>query len=480
MGVSSSTEDRGLRKSDFSCIAAGGFGDPANSYLFSTAWHRGRLYAGTGRNILSLIGASPPPIDTRMERWPVPVPTDIYALDHRAEIWTYDPEQRTWEQAFKSPIIVGVDGRTVPRDMAYRGMSIAACNGDAPRLWVTGSSSNSRGRGTYMVTSDGRNGFESTGPVFGDRALTSIRSLVTFRDRLYMSPTGRGRAWNAAERPCVFESRDPTRDDWKPAGPPWFGDRSNDAIYTLAVFDDHLYAGTLNPHAGFQIWKTKATGRPPYRWTRVVDGGAGRGDLNECALSMCAFEDALYVGTGIANGGFDRTHGVGPAAAELIRIHPDDSWDLIVGEARMTPWGLKEPQAGLGAGFDNQFCAYVWQMAVHDGWLYAGTLDMLVCGLWRSPDMLPPQLDRRSLEQYVERLGGAELWRTSDGTKWAPVTTNGFGNPFNYGIRTLLSTPHGLFAGTANPFGPTIARMRAGGWTYEANPRGGAEVWLAR
>ena len=38
---------------------------------------------------------------------------------------------------------------------------------------------------------------------------------------------------------------------------------------------------------------------------------------------------------------------------------------------------------------------------------------------------------------------------------------NGFGNKFNWGIRTLASTPQGLMVGTANPFGPRVAVERA-------------------
>ena len=42
----------------------------------------------------------------------------------------------------------------------------------------------------------------------------------------------------------------------------------------------------------------------------------------------------------------------------------------------------------------------------------------------------------------------------------------------------MTSTPHGLFIGTANPFGPTVAVKGPSGWRYEDNPRGGLEVFL--
>jgi hypothetical protein len=52
---------------------------------------------------------------------------------------------------------------------------------------------------------------------------------------------------------------------------------------------------------------------------------------------------------------------------------------------------------------------------------------------------------------------GAHLYRTDDGWHYTAVTTNGFANPsdpfggpFDYGVRTLTSTPYGVFLGTAN------------------------------
>src|SRR5437867_10212785 len=126
----------------------------------------------------------------------------------------------------------------------------------------------------------------------------------------------------------------------------------------MAVFNNHLYAGTFNHYEGFQIWKTPATGKSPCRWTKVIERGAYRGPLNEVAMSLCVFDGALYVGSAIQNGGYDRTNFIGPAAAELIRIYADDSWDLVVGSPRSTPQGTKYPLSGLGPGFDSIFAGY--------------------------------------------------------------------------------------------------------------------------
>jgi hypothetical protein len=464
----------------FRCVASNGFGDPANSYAFAMEWFRDRLYVGTLRNTLALIAAAPPPEPIPIDPWPVPVPPDHFALDNRAQIWAYDPARDSWELALVSPVVKGVGGKPVPRDIGYRGMVVFRGPHDtAPALYVTPGSSSSRGLGTFLLRYDGTDGFEPAAePLFGDRETSSVRGLVEFRGKLYMSPTGKGRAWNEAGTPCVYESDDPLSGRWRPVSPPFFGDAGNSCVYVLAVFRDQLYAGTLNPVSGYQVWKTEARGTPPYHWVKVLDHGAGRGNLNEGTCSMSVFNDALYIGSAISNGGYDRTHKIGPAPSELVRLYPDDSWDLLVGESRMTADGYKEARSGLGPGFDNRFARYFWTMAVHRGWLYLGTFDSLVFARWHDDRDRAPGLTQAQLDAAVEEHGGCELWRTRDGINWSPVTLDGFGNPFNYGIRTMFSTPKGLFVGTANPFGPYVATRLGDRWRYEPNPHGGTEIWV--
>ena len=47
---------------------------------------------------------------------------------------------------------------------------------------------------------------------------------------------------------------------------------------------------------------------------------------------------------------------------------------------------------------------------------------------------------------------GCSVYRTSDGLNFTPITEDGFGDKYNYGLRTFLSTSKGLFMGMANPF----------------------------
>jgi hypothetical protein len=67
---------------------------------------------------------------------------------------------------------------------------------------------------------------------------------------------------------------------------------------------------------------------------------------------------------------------------------------------------------------------------------------------------------------------GADLWVTQDGATWNSVTLNGFGDKYNYGVRTILATDDDLFVGMANPF------YGAEVWKSAA-PAGGGTGWIA-
>jgi len=249
----------------------------------------------------------------------------------------------------------------------------------------------------------------------------------------------------------------------------------------MTVYNGYLYAGTGNNEEGFQIWKTDAEGFPPYKWKKVFSHGGFRGKENQGVVSMTQFKGRLYVGSGII-GGYDREKNVGPASPELFRLDPDDFWELIIGEPRITPEGLKVPLSGLGAGFNSPTVGYFWSLCEHEGCLYLGTYDITSWLPYIRLDNWPRRI-RQAVEQYgieeiLETWAGFDLWRSWDGVRWFPVSRNGFGNSYNYGVRTMASSPFGLFIGAANPFAPTVAVQRLGVWKYVPNFRGGLEIWL--
>jgi hypothetical protein len=469
------TAGRPLHAEDFVQIAEPGFGDPRNAAAHSMAWFQGRLYVGTTHF------AKDPSASTR-DRFVRPergfagrgrdreFGADLGSRDQaevshgRAKILSYDPAVDEWRD-------VSPGGSDSSADEGYRGMVVFRGSGDdAPALYASANSS----RGSSILRSAGGERFvRTTRPkVSGVTAGWSFRSLVPHRGHLHTTPMGRVSDATAhhtsASTPVVVATNDPVDGSWRLVSELGFGDPDNVSIFELATFRGYLYAGTFNPHTGFQVWKTRAEGRE-YAWERVISAGAYRGIANEAVVSMVPFGGALYVGTGIDGVGHDRAYDAG-CPAELIRIHPDDSWDLVVGQPRRTPDGLKVPLSGMGPGFDNRFNSVIWRMTQHDGWLYLGTCD------WSS-FFATGQSGRRTgvLRRLVERNAGFDLWRSADGANWELVTGVGFGNPRNCGLRTMASTPAGLFLGTV-----TLRSRPRQTDGYRTEGAGGCEIWLGR
>jgi SAM-dependent methyltransferase len=476
--------DLPLSKGNFIPLARNGFGDPANAYAHSMAWFKGKLYAGIARYCYH--ANRPYNLGESFEVFPVQLREFNWDLDWRAQIWRYDPLQLAWDNIHTSPMCKGSMGFDVPKQIGFRDMAVFQGKQDNAAALYTASWGSHMGAGPFILRSTDGNIFEEAASndrqYFGSQTL---RSLEVFKDRLFTIPAGRDSGVDGAhdfQAGVVLESCDPAHGGWKPVSEPFFGDPENVMLFDMTSFNGFLYVGTMNPYTGFQIWKTDGEGPTPYRWHKVLSNGAYRGKLNEGVCSFCAFGDYLYVGSGIYAGGYDRIFDVGPGAPELIRLNKDDTWELITGEPRHTPDGLQVPISGFGPGFNNPFVGYFWRMCVHDGWLYLGTLvwspwiPFSQKNLW--PDHLKKMAEPIPFDRFLSDFGGFDLWRSRNGHKWYPITRNGFGNPFNCGVRSMVSTPHGLAVSCVNLFGPEVATKRAAGWRYEKNPRGGVEIWL--
>jgi hypothetical protein len=129
---------------------------------------------------------------------------------------------------------------------------------------------------------------------------------------------------------------------------------------------------------------------------------------------------------------------------DMVRVNPDDTWELVVGAPRDTPTGPMHPISGFGQGFGNWFTGHFWRMEAHEDSLWVGTWDVAVH--FRIIPLVGPLIDVES---------GFDLWRTEDGVSWTQVTRNGLDSKFNPGVRGLESTPFGLYLGTTNPYDGT-------------------------
>jgi hypothetical protein len=450
------------------------------------AWFRNRLYVGTTRANLHLIKNS---VNLNMDRWPVEIKHRVYSRQFeyeaaRAQIWRYTPEADLWERIYQAPIVVGNHGEEMSRDLGYRGIIVYKAPSDKHECLYLTNWSRSHGDGPCILRSEDGATFQTIPKAIKtEHPVNSVRSLVAFKGRLFTAPTGGGKGNpNTSMVPSIYCTEDPNEGQWKLANIPGFGDKSNLTIFEMKAFGDWLYAGTAN-NKGFQLWRSRVEGEPPFDWELVIRDGAGRGSLNQIVGSLCVFKGDLYVGSAIQNGGYDHTNDIGPAGAEIIRVSDDGSWRVMVGDTRDSEHGLIRPRSGLPGGFGNLFSGYIWRMAVHDGWLYAGTMEWSVtmdyAEMEGRPHKVKTVMTSVGQANIVSAQSGFDFWRTSDGENWVAVDRRGMENPYNYGLRTLASTPHGLFIGTANPFGPRVLTRTADGeWGYKDNPRGGCEIWL--
>lgn len=436
-------------------VALGGLGHSTAVEARSMAWFRDRLYVGTATS-----GPTGPA--------------------DRARIIAHDPAATgtgQWKTVYESPVIspggqdmarlarlnpaAGGQGRRlvqatasqqVARDFAITAMQVFQGASDRAPCLYCGTSS--LGGGLILRSEDGAEFEAVTLPGIDDGNQMSFAAMAEFDGRLVVAPMGTLSAHRAAHHqapaPVLYASADPDLGDWQRIAPPQFAATGAAAeavsgVFSLAVFGGHLYAGLGNPLAGFSLWRVAPGGLTAEgaAWEMVLQRGAWRFNHNPLPLRMCVFDGALYLGTGIQGLGRDEQNDVGPCAAELIRVNSDGTWDLIMGEPRFTPDGMKVPLSAKAPGFSDGCNGAILSMAVLEGTLFVGT------GNWRSLAMA----GSRASEPI---RGGFELWASADGTTWSRVLQGGRGKPASTGAASLCATPAGLYVGIENQAGAIL------------------------
>ena len=444
-------------------------GNPDNAKQNNYAWSMQDtdeyLYVGTGRNIFYNVFkgiAKSIGIDIKFPDKLIPK-----NQDDRAEIWRYKKDgSRPWKRVFKAP--EGIEGfRFMIRYTSLQGENA---------LYAAGS-------GTYNVEEDSEvvpkvSIFKSTNGydwelLQADIPGTSTRSMIVHGDTLYMSVLNE-LSQEAGTR--IYASRDPEYEGWHLVTEEGDPDKNpNNGVVAMESFNGHIYAGTGGPE-GFELWKTISFEPGQDRWIRVIDKGAGDA-LNQGPLTLGIFKDHLYVGAIYSP--FDVNLRYGSFKPfDLIRIDKKDKWEVVVGGAAFEPTSpetgtRKPPISGLPSRFGNPFNLYCWQLQEHDGELYLGTFDWLVLVVPMFLANISLLIEDTSVVDLIEQVlryipaqflstvigpnfsifRGFDLFKTKDAVTWTPVSINGLNNPYNYGIRKLLSSEDGhLYLGTANIF----------------------------
>ena len=254
-------------------------------------------------------------------------------------------------------------------------------------------------------------------------------------------------------------------------------ERTRSGAANLTVFNDYLYIGEYNDE--------------------------------EIALERILFSKTGKKANGQFGGGLDCSfiNANLDQSVSLYRMDKNENMELVMGNATsMFPNGSL---SGLKSGFGRNENQYIWRMQVYDGKLYVGTFDtsslLQVLGQFVNGDLLrqtpeawksqwkylkalmkalqeadadgtgnPSTLAKaiklsnkfvfqnisvcniasaiRLLNYLRKAQRGFDLYVSEDGVNFETITTNGFGDPYNHGLRVFAVTDQGLCVGTANPF----------------------------
>jgi len=426
----------GLESSDFELVSENGFDaqDNAvdkNDYAWSMAYFRpdrsdsGHVYVGTGNDMIGLIYQGI---------------TAILGQDELKEVSVRPPEIRryrpdlsptTWERVF--------DYRDVEQDPDFQTIGFRhlatyrAASDGVLYLYAATMGENA----TIWRTATGEPGSWEKAWVSGE--IGSVRMMAEHDGILYLALANEVPKGDQIGRIYATDGEEV----W-PVVEDGFGDPENLGVMCLESYNGWLYAGTMNKATGYEIWKLAGPNgqNDP---VQVVDSG-GPSPAVYAAITLCVFQDRLYFG-----GQLDPMSNIfkGFKASDIIRINPDDSWEVVVGPNSIS---------GYASGFNHWPNTYIWSMVVHDDWLYAATYDQVSAffNMLENTDrfiaaFLSPQARRANPFEMLFNAG-ADLYKTPNGADWYPVTVDGLGDVGNYGIRTMVSVGDTLYLGTTNPF----------------------------
>ncbi len=199
-----------------------------------------------------------------------------------------------------------------------------------------------------------------------------------------------------------------------------FGGQANKYAFSMAVYKDALYVGTLNlktfpdmihfatitstegDSQGAQIWKYT----PGQGWKQVVKAGLGN-PHNYGVRNLKVIDGCLY--------GVTANHDEG---MEVWRTCDGEKWEQVA----IGGFGNKSNTSGRGLGY-------------FQGWIYLG------------------------VENFKT---GAEIWRSQDGEHWERVAEKGIDTKNNVRVSDFVIFKDYLYLGTMNIFGARLYRTRDG------------------
>lgn len=292
--------------------------------------------------------------------------------------------------------------------------------------------------------------------IWSDNRKGSIRTLVVHNGILYFNFIPGGEIGDGS--PGEIWAHDGTH-VWNVVND-GFGNPDNRGIWTLASFNGYLYASVANLETGFEVWKLEGPNNEP---PKLVLANGGSDPDNEAAATCLVYKDKLYFGTQVFGGFTSTAAGSLFKGGDLIRVDAEDNMEVVVGPNSIS---------GYGPGFDRSLNAYIWSLAEFDGDLYVGTWDQATIYQY-VVDYFPESISQligflvlvsdygntANLDENLKRSptplstaleAGGDIYRSPDGDTFFPVMNDGFGDPYNYGARNMLTVGDDLYVGMAN------------------------------
>ncbi len=345
-------------------------------------------------------------------------------------------------------------------------------------------------------------GFHYTDSIYGG----SIWEMASFNDKLYVSlctGTQENRPdSNSMQSFALVKGEENSDGSWE--WTPVIGDKSDGARYTfgidpertrsgagvLQVHGDYLYIGEYNDeqialegilfNADFDFMNANLeqsvnlyrmdtdenieliVGNPtkmfPKGGTSGLGSGFGRNE-NQYIWRMTSYNGKLYVGT------FDTSSLLEPigqfANGNLLTMSPAD-WSKLLNyieeyftvknsENEPTAYSSSksENREAISRAFENYSTSELAQ-------ILSGYNNSEISAYASDPDidaLIKTVSGFLTCGEYLRTATrGFDLYVSDDGVNFETVTTNGFGDPYNHGLRVFANMDNGLMIGTANPF----------------------------
>ena len=219
---------------------------------------------------------------------------------------------------------------------------------------------------------------------------------------------------------------------------------SRRAVTELAHYEDALLIFVADAVTGFEVWSRPA-GAGAAGPERLVSEGAQRFSLNAAVPAAVVVDEGVLAGTAaLAHGDAE----IGNWGPELILLREGGAWDLVMGQQRFSPDGLKRPASGLAQGFGRSGNAAIQAIAAAEGpegrTVAVAVQDFAGEGVEDRRD-LPPDL--------LDYMGPARLHVSSDLAEWREISLE---LPVTAGAITALAvTPEGFVVGHEGIAGET-------------------------